>query len=265
MDEKYWEKLKSYAMAWMKEAGQQIKQSFGQVLHIETKSDRTDLVTDIDKEIEVFLRDKVTAAFPNHKIVAEEGMGEQVENLDGIVWFIDPIDGTSNFIHQQRNFAISIGIYDDGVGIIGLIYDVVHDEMYHARRGAGAYMNDTRLLPLEPATLENSMIALNASWLLPKKTISMNAVIRLVRGARATRSFGSAAIELASAAAGRIDAYMSMRLAPWDFAAGAVLIEEVGGVISDIKGNQVDFLKGGTFLVAKPGLHEEIVTALFGD
>ncbi|MFS0782452.1 inositol monophosphatase family protein [Bacillus sp. 1P06AnD] len=260
-----WKEIESAAIVWMKEAGERIKASFHSVLHVETKSDRTDLVTDIDRDIELFLREKIMGAYPAHQIMAEEGMGDSVRDLEGIVWFVDPIDGTSNFIHQQRNFAISIGIYEEGIGRLGLIYDVVHDEMYHAIKGEGCFLNGSRLSKLEPVTLEKSMIALNASWLIPKKAISSERVIKMVRAARATRSFGSAALELASVASNRIDAYMSLRLAPWDFAAGAVLIEEVGGIVTDIKGEKLDYLKGGTFLVSKPGLHGEIIDTLFGN
>ena len=109
-----------HAKQWVKEAGERIRASFDKTLNIETKSNPNDLVTNIDKEIEQFFIKKIRADFPTHKIMGEEGFGDELTNLDGVVWMIDPIDGTMNFIHQQRNFAISLAVYENGIGKIGL-------------------------------------------------------------------------------------------------------------------------------------------------
>ncbi len=114
--------------------------SMKKALIIETKSNAADLVTNMDREIEQFLIGKIKETFPHHHILGEEGYGDEVTSSDGVVWLIDPIDGTMNFVHQKRNFAISIGIYENGIGKIGLIYDPVHDELYHALKGAGAFL-----------------------------------------------------------------------------------------------------------------------------
>ena len=144
-----WELIDTYAKEWVREAGNRIKASFTKTLTVHTKSNPNDLVTDIDRETEKFLIKKIKTVFPEHSILGEEGYGNKPENLSGVVWMIDPIDGTINFVHQQRNFAISIGIYENGKGKIGLIYDVVHDELYHAVSGNGAYMNETKLEKLD--------------------------------------------------------------------------------------------------------------------
>ncbi len=135
----------SQAQNWVKEAGDKIRSSFDKTLDIQTKSNPNDLVTNIDKEIEQFFIKKIREIYPNHKIMGEEGFGDRSIKHEGVVWLIDPIDGTMNFIHQQRNFAISLGIYENGLGKIGLVYDVVHDELYHAFRGEGAYMNESAI------------------------------------------------------------------------------------------------------------------------
>lgn len=257
-----WNEIDVDAKAWIKEAGAQISSSFNTILHIQEKSNQYDLVTNIDSEIEEFLKRKIEKKYPKHKILAEEGTGHNLSDLKGIVWIIDPIDGTLNFIHQQRNFAISIGVYEDGIGKIGIIYDVVHDEMYHAISGEGAYLNKQKLRKLEERKLEESLIAINASWFVENKQINENSLFNVVKKARGTRSFGSAAIEIASVAAGRIDAYISLNLSPWDFAGGVVLVNEVAGQITDIKGDPIDVNKKTTFIVAKPGLHNEIIDIL---
>jgi myo-inositol-1(or 4)-monophosphatase len=254
-----WEAIDTHAKKWVKEAGEKIRLSFKSTLNIETKSNPNDLVTNIDKEIEQFFIQKIKEVYPEHRILGEEGFGDKLLNLDGIVWLIDPIDGTMNFIHQQRNFAISIGIYENGVGKIGLIYDVVHDELYHAIRGKGAYINEKPIPKLKETTIEESILALNATWVVENKRIDHNLMIPLVKDARGTRSYGTAAIELVFVATGRVDAYFSMRLAPWDVAAGAVIIEELGGLVTNLRGGKLDFLSTDSLLAAKPGLHQSIL------
>ncbi len=254
-----WENIDAHAKQWIKEAGEKIRQSFAKTLSIETKSNPNDLVTNIDKEIEQFFIHKIREVYPEHKIMGEEGFGDEIKSLEGIVWLIDPIDGTMNFIHQQRNFAISVGVYENGVGKIGLIYDVAHDELYHAIRGNGAFLNGKPLPLLKVSTVKESIIALNATWVMENNRIDHNLMIPLVRDARGTRSYGTAALELMFVATGRVDAYLSMRLSPWDFGAGAVIVEELGGMITNLRGEKLDFLSKDSLFAAKPGLHQEIL------
>jgi myo-inositol-1(or 4)-monophosphatase len=254
-----WEYIDLHAKQWVMEAGDKIRDSFHKTLNIQTKSNPNDLVTNIDKEIEQFFINKIRKTFPNHRILGEEGFGDEVSNLEGVVWIIDPIDGTMNFIHQQRNFAISLAVYENGKGKIGIIYDVAHDELYHAITGKGAFMNDTMLPALSMSTVKESIIALNATWLMENHRIDHNLLIPLAREARGTRSYGTAALEMVFVATGRVDAYISMRLSPWDVAAGAIIIGELGGVITNLKGERLNFLSSDSLLVAKPGLHQTIL------
>jgi len=251
-------KIDTYAKVWVKEAGERLRNSFSEKLNIETKSNRNDLVTNLDKEIELFFRHKIAETFSEHKVVGEEAMEENYPNMSGVVWIIDPIDGTMNFIHQQRNFAISIGIYEDGVGQIGLIYDVIHDELYHAIKGEGAFMNQQRLPMLEEVSVSDMILSINATWISENNRIDPSILTPLVRDVRGTRSYGSAAIELAYVAAGRTDAYMTMRLAPWDFAGGVVLLKEVGGEVTTMDDKPLDFANGSSLFASKPGLHKII-------
>ncbi|MBU8877665.1 inositol monophosphatase family protein [Bacillus sp. FJAT-29790] len=260
-----WFEIDNYAKKWIKEAGQKIKQSFSKTLIIQTKSNANDLVTDIDKKTEQFFIEKIKEIYPDHKILGEEGFGDDVTDLTGVVWIIDPIDGTMNFIHQQRNFAISIGIYEEGVGKIGLIYDVVHDELYHAVKGNGAFFNDLPLPQLTEVNVSEAIIGMNATWVSENKHIDRTLLAPLVRNARGTRSYGSAAIEMAYIASGRIDAYITLRLAPWDIAGGIILIEELGGIATNLKGEPLNLLEKNSVFVSRPGLHQEVMKEYLKD
>jgi myo-inositol-1(or 4)-monophosphatase len=258
-----WPIIDTYAKKWIREAGKIIRDSFSKELMVQSKSSPNDLVTNMDHETEKFFIHHITSTFPGHRILGEEGFGDQVTSGEGVVWIIDPIDGTMNFVHQQRNFAISIGIFEDGIGKIGLVYDVVSDELYHAQKGQGAYFNDTRLPLLPEVQVEESIIGLNAIWLTENKRINPNVLSPLIKRVRSTRSYGSAAIELAYVAAGRLDAYISMRLSPWDIAGGLILIEEVGGKVTRLNGDPLNILGQNSIFASNMSLHEQIIQTYF--
>ncbi|MCF6136954.1 inositol monophosphatase family protein [Pseudalkalibacillus berkeleyi] len=246
-------------MDWAYQAGSIIRESFKKQLTIETKSNADDLVTNMDKDVERYFIDNIRKHHPDHQILGEEGSGDDVNSLEGTVWIIDPIDGTMNFVHQQTNFAISIGVYHEGVGKVGIIYSVVNDEMFHAIAGSGAFLNDYPLSKLSEVELEKSLIAINATWITKNKLMNPSKLIPIVDGCRGTRSYGSAAIELAFVAAGRLDAYITMRLSPWDFAAGKILIEEVGGTISTLDGTPLNLLGQNSIFAGSTSLHHHIL------
>lgn len=248
------------AKQWMTEAGAMIRKQMNQPLDIEIKSGRNDLVTKVDKDIEYFFATQIKQMYPNHRMLGEEGFGDHVTDLDGTIWIIDPIDGTMNFVHQQKNFAISLAVYQDGVGLIGCIYDVMADDFYHAIVGEGAFKNAVRLPQLNKhRTLEGTMLACNHFWLCSNKLVEYKAMEKLVRSVRGVRTYGSATLEFAFVAEGTLDAYMSMRLAPWDIAAGMILVNEVGGVTTTIYGEEIDLLTQGPILTSNVQVHDTIV------
>lgn len=255
-----WDNIDRYAKSLIKEAGHKIRISFFTQIDVDSKADANDLVTNIDREIEQFFISRIKRDFPDHKILGEEGFGDNIETLNGVVWMLDPIDGTMNFVHQKRNFAISLGIYVDGIGMLGYIYDVMRDDFYSAAKGEGAYLNDERLPQLEITPLEQAVIGISASWIAPNRYADNEKMIELVQRCRGTRSYGSAAIEMAYVAAGRIDAYISMRLSPWDIAGGMVIAQEVGAITTNMKGEAPHLLGQESFIVARPGLHHDILT-----
>ncbi|WP_053219804.1 inositol monophosphatase family protein [Virgibacillus senegalensis] len=254
------QKLFETAKQWILEAGENIRAVINEPLKIDTKSNANDLVTHMDQQTEQFFIDKIRKQFPDHSILSEEGYGDQLESDKGVVWIIDPIDGTMNFVHQKRNFAISIGIYQDGIGEIGLIYNVMDDVLYAAQRGNGAYRNEEKLQPLkQELPLEEAILILNNFWTGPNLKIEETKMQALVRKVRGTRSYGSAALELAYVAEGIADGYLTMKLAPWDIAGGLVLVSEVGGMTTRADGSPIHILEENTLLSCNPKIQQELV------
>src|SRR5690554_4341520 len=236
------------ALRWTKEAGELIKREMYQNYAISTKSNANDLVTEVDKAVESLFIENLKTTFPTHRLMGEEGSYEDIKDLSGVVWILDPIDGTINFVHQRHFFAISIGIFVEGKGEIGIVYDVMNEELFSAWRGKGAFVNGTSLTMLRKDTpFQESIISMNPGWLL--KDERLKGVIEKSRG---IRCYGSAALEIAYVAANRLDGYVSLQLAPWDIAGGYVLLEEVGGISTNYEGEELTFLQTDSFIAASP-------------
>ena len=254
------EKVYYQAKKWILEAGTSIKQTMNDPMIVDTKSNANDLVTSIDKKTEKFFVEKIKKSFPNHLILGEEGYGDDVTSLAGTVWIIDPIDGTMNFVHQKRNFAISIGIYHDGVGEIGFIYDVMSDVLYHAKKGKGAYKNKVKLEHLSSTLkFEESILGLNHFWLCENRLVDEKVIQSLVKTVRGTRTMGSAALEMAYVAEGIMDGYLAMSLSPWDIAAGIVIANEVGGVTTNHLGKQVNLLERNSLVICNKQIQQTLI------
>ncbi|WP_102027488.1 inositol monophosphatase family protein [Salirhabdus sp. Marseille-P4669] len=245
---------------WILEVGKEIRESVHKPHTINLKKDYKDLVTEVDEETEKYFIQKIKSAYPDHKVLGEEGFGDTLTSLDGWVWIIDPIDGTMNFVHQKRNFAISIGIYKDGVGMIGFIYNVMEDVLYYAIKGEGAFKNDEKLPMHTETTLEDSILGINSFWGIPNRRVEEEGIQNLIRRVRGTRSYGSAALEFAFVAEGIIDGYFTMRLSPWDIAAGVIIVNEVGGVTTNVEGGPLNMLETNTILTCNRSIHNEIIT-----
>lgn len=261
MDQQTKNEVFDQAKAWILEAGERIKSKIDAPRSIETKSNPNDLVTEMDQQTEQFFAEKIKNAYPDHYLLGEEGFGDELEDIGGTVWIVDPIDGTMNFVHQKRNFAISIGIYVDGIGEIGFIYNVMEGTLYTAKRGEGAWKNDVQLPQLsKDRPLKQSILALNTTWLIPENPfIEHKGVEELVKTLRSTRSYGSAALELAFVAEGILDGYLTMTLMPWDYAAGSILVREVGGIVTRADKEELDLLNKTTVLACRSNIHDEII------
>ncbi|SDY77933.1 myo-inositol-1(or 4)-monophosphatase [Evansella caseinilytica] len=252
-----WDEIYETALDWTKEAREYILVKMKESFQISTKADQDDLVTDVDKGVENFFQEKLAAAFPDHRLMGEEGSAQAVKDLTGVVWILDPIDGTMNFVHQERFFAISLGIFQEGEGMIGIVYDVMGDELFTSRKGRGAFLNGAPLPRLIESPLNEAILSINAGWIINDRRLE-----ELVRKARGIRTYGSAALEIAYVAAGRLDAYISHNLAPWDIAGGSVILKEVGGIMTNDKGSELTFLEKDTFLAAKPSIYQDVLSII---
>lgn len=261
-----WHYIDQCVKKWLQEVRKNIMDSLETNLDIKIKENLNDLVTNVDRETEEFFVHNIRSTFPHHKILGEEGKGDTVLATDGVLWIIDPIDGTLNFIHQKRNFFISIGVFENGIGQLGYLYDVVLDELYYAIKGKGAFINEKKLPQLEEGKLEEAIIGFNSYWISTLKKqnpLIFDSTINLIQNVRGVRSYGSAAMEFAYVATGRMDAYISLGLSPWDYAGGYILIEELGGKVTTLSGQPIHILEKSSIIAAKPNIHKKIVENFF--
>jgi len=251
------------AKDWAVEAGKMSLELSKGSLDITYKTSPSDLVTKVDKEVERFLVKEILHHYPNHGIVGEEGTFEKKPDDFDTIWIIDPIDGTTNFVHQQLNYVISIALVHQGEGIFGVIYDPSRQEMFWGYRGEGAYLDDKRLQISRLDRLEEALLCTGLFWNRKiEKTKLLETIYQLPKQCRGIRVYGCAALELAYIAAGRLDAYVSLGLNPWDFAAGLIIVEEAGGVVTTWKGDPLSFNQAGSLIAANPGLHHQLLPFL---
>lgn len=258
------EALFNQVRAWTLQAGAIIRKRIHDPRTIDTKSNPKDLVTEMDREVEFFFANKIKRYYSEHLLLGEEGFGDKKIDKTKTIWILDPIDGTMNFVHQKQNFAISIGIYDQSIGEIGFIYDVMNNNLYSAMRDGGAFKNNRKLDLLDKnKRLEESIVCMNHYWMMENKWFDHRITQQLVRDVRGTRAYGSAALEFAYIAEGALDAYITMQLEPWDVAAGRIIVQEVGGITTNVMGEEVGMLDRSSILTCNPNLHEVLINQYF--
>ncbi|RPA57279.1 inositol monophosphatase family protein [Aerococcus agrisoli] len=241
---------------WVGEAATFIRQQFETEIQVQTKSHRTDLVTNVDQAVEVFFRKKIEAHFPQDQYFGEEKMGDNPTSLNGPVWIVDPIDGTANFVLQQNHFAIMLGYYEDGEGLLGVIYDVMHDDYFEAIKGKGIRRNGEAFIPrYTDKQLDQSLIAINGGMVMR----NVYDVQDLIVASMGLRIYGSAGIEIVGLMKGEIAAYISPRLQPWDIAAGMVFAEEMGLKVSQLSQEPVDLLQANAVIIAYPSTYDAMI------
>jgi myo-inositol-1(or 4)-monophosphatase len=249
------------------QAGAALMQKYGQPHDEKTKSSIVDIVTEGDAASEAVVIPGLTQHFPNHHIISEEGGGHVSAPAESAeyFWYIDPLDGTSNYAHNIPFFSVSIGLADRQMRpLVGVVYDPFSDELYSAARGLGATLNGKALRVSATDTLQKAMLCSGFPYDYPRleqnNLREWDAFHRVVRG---LRRFGSVALELSYIAAGRLDGLWEQRLHTWDIMAGLIIVEEAGGRVSDNVGEQSAALYEGQQLVASNGhLHTEMLALL---
>ena len=227
------------------------------LLKVESKR-QNDFVTEVDRAAEAAIIAVLDEAYPNHSILAEES-GASKGSQGEFVWIIDPLDGTTNFIHGVPQFAVSIGLKHKGVMTQGVVFDPVKNELFTATRGAGAYLNDKRMRVGKRDRINDALIGTGFPFSkidLLERYIAMFRKVTL--NCAGIRRPGAAALDLAYVAAGRFDGFWEMGLAPWDMAAGALLVQEAGGLVGDFAG-EGDYLESGEIVAGSPKVFAQLL------
>jgi len=228
-------------------------------LQIDRKQ-HNDFVTEVDKAAEEAIIETLNEAYPNHGFLAEES-GELLNNSDHI-WIIDPLDGTTNFIHGFPQYAISIALSVNGVLQQAVIYDPNRDELFSASKGGGAYVDRRRLRVADQIKLENALIGTGFPYRQDQDVDQYLKIFAdMTRQCAGLRRPGAASLDLAYVAAGRYDGFFESELKPWDMAAGALIITEAGGLVGNYRGEE-GFLESGEIMAGNPRIFAQMAQVL---
>src|ERR1700689_666083 len=245
-----------------RKAGRSLKRDFGEVENLQVSlKGPANFVTAADRRTEEILRAELTKARPGYGFLGEEG-GRQAGDDKSHCWIVDPLDGTTNFLHGIPQFAISIALEREGVIVAGVIYNPVNDELFTAERGKGAFLNDQRLRVAGRRKLNECVIACGLPHIgRGDHELSRQEMTEIQNRVAGLRRFGAASLDMAFVAAGRLDGYWERNLQPWDMSAGALMIREAGGTVSGFEGND-DPLKTGHVICGNEFVHGELVKIL---
>jgi myo-inositol-1(or 4)-monophosphatase len=254
-----WQQFLDTAVEAARIAGRFQQYRFASALNVTLKGDKN-LVTEVDQESERLIVGHLLRSFPGHSIVAEEG--EYPQGDTPFRWIIDPLDGTTNYAHGFPWFCVSIGLESAGELVAGVIYNPMHDELFTATKGVGAFLNGQRLHVSSRSPLQNTLLGTGFPYdCASDPANNFDNFIAFQKAARGIRRAGAAALDLAYVAAGRLDGFWELKLKPWDVAAGVLLVREAGGTVTTFDGTEYDVFNQR--IVASNGLiHEEMTTML---
>jgi len=254
------EEFVNAALTAAHKAGGLLRANWMQAKRIEVKSDLADIVTNVDREVEATITYFLRSAFPDHGIMAEESPAIQGEGP--YCWYIDPIDGTTNFAHTYPHFSVSIALARGTSMLVGVVYDPLRDEMFCAQRGQGATLNGKLIHVSSVSSLDRSLLLTGFPYDRRRRS---EFYLRFYRAfmlhTQGVRRSGCASLDLCYVAAGRADGFWEWRLYPWDTAAGALMVGEAGGKMSDFSGGPFD-LFGEQTLASNGLIHQEVIAVL---
>jgi len=228
---------------------------------IDVRSKRVnDFVTQVDQAAEQAIIDVVRKAYPDHGFLAEES-GKSAGDAETI-WIIDPLDGTTNFIHGFPQYCVSVGVQHRGSLAHAVVFDPNRNELFTASKGVGAFLNDRRIRVSKCIRLKEALVGTGFPFKeLGRLTLYTRQLRHMMEGTAGVRRAGAAALDLAYVACGRLDAFWELGLSPWDTAAGALLIQEAGGLVGDLKGEQ-SWLESGDVCAATPKIFPALLEEL---
>lgn len=258
------------AVSAARRAGALIIQNMGKLTGDDvSRKNASDFVTRVDKESEQVIINIIAERFPDHSFLAEESVKKDMKEAgtEQYRWIIDPLDGTTNYIHGYPMFSVSIALQFEGEIVLGVVLDPLRDELFTAQKGNGAFLNAKAIKVSAVASIEDSLVTTGFPFRdKDKLDLYLQAFRRIFLRTSAIRRAGSAALDLAHLAAGRCDAFFELGLSPWDVAAGSMLIKEAGGVVTDFGGG-ADYLRTGNIIAGNPDMHREVMVetrAVFG-
>lgn len=243
-----------------REAGAFLKEHVGRVRTVETKEGQErNLVSEIDKGSEALIIAKIRDRYPGHAILAEESGGSGDADY---TWVIDPLDGTTNFLHGVPIFCVTIGIEHRGELVAGVVYDPNLDELFTAERGSGAFLNGERLRVSQADTLIRSLLVTGFPYDIARNPDhAVEHFTNFLMRARGIRRLGSAALDLCYVAAGRFDGFWEVNLHPWDMAAGVLLVREAGGMVTTFSGGP-HTIRHPQIVASNGGIHPAMLEVL---
>lgn len=249
-------------MATANKAGRALRRDFGEIEKLQvSRKGPGDFVTNADLKAEKIIREELEKARPGYGFLMEES-GEIAGTDKSHRWIVDPLDGTTNFMHGIPHFAVSIALERDGTLVAGVVYNPVTDEMFYAERGDGAFFGQGRLRVAGRTELADAVLACGIPHGVREgRDAFLDESATLLPNIAGLRRFGAASLDLAYVAAGRVDGFWERGLAPWDIAAGAVLVREAGGLVSDLS-NRNKFLETGSIVAANEAIHGALIKQL---
>src|SRR5436190_12940221 len=219
-----------------------------------------DFVTQVDRSAEAAIIEIIRQAYPDHAILGEESGA--IEGKSEYRWIIDPLDGTTNFIHGFPQYCVSIALQHRGATAHGVVYDPLKNELFTASKGRGAFLDDRRIRVTKCAYLKDALVGTGFPFKeLSRLDLYCRQLREIMQTSSGVRRAGAAALDLAYVAAGRLDAFWEMGLAPWDMAAGALMIQEAGGLVGDLAGDQT-YMESGDIVAATPKVFPTLLEAL---
>lgn len=225
-----------------------------------------DLVTEADLAAQDMIRRRLAQDFPNFQFVGEEDPESLLDrSTDQPCWVVDPLDGTTNYVHGMTDFSVSIALQSEGDVQVGVVYHPAVDQLYHAIRGQGAFRNGTRLAVSQIQPLKEALVAASFSPQVSPDSPEIQRLLRVLYHSQAVRRMGSAALNLCYVAAGQLDAYWATTVKIWDVAAGLLFVQEAGGMITSLDGSAVELERPKFLASSTPALHRELLSVLQGE
>lgn len=221
-----------------------------------------DLVTEADVASQEAIRDFVLSKFPSHAFVGEEDLEGAAASDSEYTWVVDPLDGTTNYVHGMENYSVSVALLHHQEVIAAAVHDPNRDRCFHATLGGGAFRNDERLHVSEVTELGQAMVAASFPPMVQRESAEVTRFLEVLVRCQALRRLGSAALNLCYVASGCLDAYWATSVKKWDVAAGLLLVSEAGGVVSNLEGGPVDLDQPRFISASTPALQQELISLL---